>query len=75
MARKPTRTQLARLAEEQAIALRLGFETFEAYIRERRAAGWGYQRLAKETGRTREWVRGSLRRLEPRGSGGVGSAG
>lgn len=58
-----------RLRQEQAIAVELGFASFDEYFKTRRAEGWGYTRIARETGQTRDWVRGSRRRLEnvPRG--------
>lgn len=53
-----------RLQQEQDIAERLGFPDFESYFRTRRAQGWGYLRLASETGQSREWVRGARYRIE-----------
>ena len=34
----------------------------------RRRRGWGLDRLAQETGQTRDWVRGVMRRYGPGGS-------
>jgi hypothetical protein len=51
-----------RLALERRIAKRLGFACFADYYAARRAEGWGLDRLARETGQTRNWVRGVMRR-------------
>ena len=53
-----------RLRQEEAIAVQLGFASFDEYFKARRAQGWGYNRIARETGQTRDWVRGCRRRLE-----------
>ena len=53
-----------RLRQEEAIAAQLGFACFDEYFKTRRAQGWGYNRIARETGQTRDWVRGCRRRLE-----------
>ena len=42
----------------------LGFASFDEYFKTRRSEGWGYNRIARETGQTRDWVRGCRRRLE-----------
>ncbi|MHB8612413.1 MAG: hypothetical protein ACYDAL_08285 [Candidatus Dormibacteraceae bacterium] len=60
-----------RLLLERSIADRHGFPCFADYYLARRQRGWGIDRLAQETGQTRDWVRGVTRRY---GSGG-GSAG
>ena len=62
-----------RLLLERSIAKRHGFLCFADYFRARRQRGWGLDRLAQETGQTRDWVRGVMRRYGPGGSGG-GSA-
>src|SRR5437588_10989434 len=41
---------------EREIALRFGFGDFRDYLRSRRAMGWGYNRIARETGQHRDWV-------------------
>jgi hypothetical protein len=51
-----------RLLLERRIALRHGFACFADYYLARRARGWGLNRLAHETGQTRDWVRGVMRR-------------
>lgn len=51
-----------RLLLERSIAKRLGFACFADYYAARRAQGWGLDRLAQETGQTRDWVRGVMRR-------------
>ena len=58
-----------RLLLERSIAEGLGFACFEDYYAARRAQGWGLDRLAQETGQTRDWVRGVMRRY---GSGTAG---
>jgi hypothetical protein len=62
-----------RLLLERSIAKRHGFLCFADYFRARRQRGWGLDRLAQETGQTRDWVRGVMRRYGSGGSGG-GSA-
>lgn len=54
-----------RLILERAIAIRHGFACFLDYYAARRGQGWGLDRLARETGQTRWWVRGSVRRYGP----------
>jgi len=54
-----------RLLLERSIAKRLGFACFADYYAARRAQGWGLDRLAQETGQTRDWVRGVMRRYGP----------
>jgi len=49
---------------EREIARRLGFRDFGDYFRSRRAQGWGYIRIARETGQNRDWVRRARRRHE-----------
>src|ERR1700676_496 len=51
-----------RLLLERSIARRHGFACFADYFTARRARGWGLDRLAHETGQTRDWVRGVMRR-------------
>ena len=51
-----------RLLLERSIAARHGFACFADYYAARRAEGWGLNRLARDTGQTREWVRGVMRR-------------
>lgn len=51
-----------RLLLERRIAKRHGFACFADYYTARRARGWGLDRLAQETGQTRDWVRGVMRR-------------
>ncbi|MHB8589400.1 MAG: hypothetical protein ACYDA0_11180 [Candidatus Dormibacteraceae bacterium] len=51
-----------RLLLERSIANRHGFDCFADYFAARRARGWGLDRLAQETGQTRDWVRGGMRR-------------
>jgi hypothetical protein len=50
---------------EREIALRFGFRDFTDYFRNRRARGWGYNRIARETGQNRDWVRRARLRHEP----------
>jgi|ERR1700682_4864296 len=59
---KPVRE---RLLLERSIATRHGFACFADYYLARRARGWGLNRLAQETGQTRDWVRGVIRRYGP----------
>src|ERR1700687_2910547 len=54
-----------RLLLERSIARRHGFACFADYYVARRARGWGLNRLAQETGQTRDWVRGVMRRYGP----------
>jgi hypothetical protein len=54
-----------RLLLERRIAMRHGFACFADYYLARRARGWGLNRLAQETGQTRDWVRGVMRRYGP----------
>jgi hypothetical protein len=54
-----------RLLLERSIARRHGFACFADYYAARRARGWGLNRLAQETGQTRDWVRGVMRRYGP----------
>jgi hypothetical protein len=54
-----------RLLLERLIATRHGFACFADYYQARRARGWGLNRLAQETGQTRDWVRGVMRRYGP----------
>jgi hypothetical protein len=61
-----------RLLLERSIARRLGHACFADYYAARRAQGWGLDRLAHETGQTRDWVRGVMRRY---GSGTPGAQG
>src|SRR4030088_3138785 len=63
-----------RLALERRIAKRLGFACFADYYAARRAQGWGLDRLAQETGQTRDWVRGVMRRY-PSSPNGAKSSG
>jgi hypothetical protein len=51
-----------RLFLERSIAKRHGFACFADYFVARRSQGWGLDRLAQETGQTRDWVRGVMRR-------------
>lgn len=51
-----------RLALERRLAERFGFACFADYFADRRARAWGLDRLAHETGQTRDWVRGVMRR-------------
>ena len=51
-----------RLLLERRIAKQHGFACFADYYAARRAQGWGLDRLAQETGQTRDWVRGVMRR-------------
>ena len=51
-----------RLLLERSIAKRHGFLCFADYYIARRRCGWGLDRLALETGQTRDWVRGVMRR-------------
>lgn len=51
-----------RLLLERSIARRHGFACFADYYGARRERGWGLDRLAQETGQTRDWVRGVMRR-------------
>ncbi|MDQ6771659.1 MAG: hypothetical protein M3024_01515 [Candidatus Dormibacteraeota bacterium] len=60
-----TRPARERLALERRIALSLGFRCFADYYSDRRARGWGLNRLSRETGQTRDWVRGAMRRYGP----------
>jgi hypothetical protein len=66
-----------RLLLERNIAMRHGFACFADYFMARREWGWGLDRLAHETGQTRDWVRGVMRRYGPgaMSSGSAGSAG
>jgi hypothetical protein len=50
---------------EREIALRFGFRDFTDYFRNRRDQGWGYNRIARETGQNRDWVRRARLRHEP----------
>jgi hypothetical protein len=61
-----------RLLLERSIAKRHGFLCFADYYMARRRRGWGLDRLAQETGQTRDWVRGVMRRYGPGGSRGQG---
>lgn len=54
-----------RLLLERSIAIRHGFACFADYYLARRARGWGLNRLAQDTGQTRDWVRGVMRRYGP----------
>lgn len=54
-----------RLLLERSIAKRHGFACFADYYMARRARGWGMNRLAQDTGQTRDWVRGVMRRYGP----------
>lgn len=58
---KPARD---RLVLERRIARRMGFSCFADYYADRRGLGWGINRLARETGQTREWVLGVMRRYQ-----------
>src|SRR5258708_13298023 len=51
-----------RLLLERRIAKRHGFACFADYYTARRARGWGLDRLAQETGQTRDWGGGVVRR-------------
>jgi len=59
-----------RLLLERSIARRHGFACFADYFTARRACGWGLDRLAHETGQTRDWVRGVMRRYRSVAAGG-----
>jgi hypothetical protein len=59
-----------RLLLERSIAMSHGFGCFADYFMARRERGWGLDRLARETGQTRDWVRGVMRRYGAGGSGG-----
>ncbi|HVS49018.1 MAG TPA: hypothetical protein VHJ99_08960 [Candidatus Dormibacteraeota bacterium] len=58
-----------RLLLERSIAKRHGFACFADYYMARRARGWGMNRLAQDTGQTRDWVRGVMRRYGPGDAG------
>lgn len=58
----------ARIVDERRIASRLGFASFADYYRDRRLKGWGLNRLARETGQSRDWVRGAVRRYDGTGA-------
>ena len=58
----PNSRARARLELERSIATVHGFACFADYFADRRRRGWGIDRLARETGQTREWVRGVMRR-------------
>jgi hypothetical protein len=58
-----------RLLLERSIARRHGFACFADYFIARRERGWGLDRLAQETGQTRDWVRGVMRRYGPNAAG------
>jgi hypothetical protein len=64
-----------RLVLERRIARRFGFLCFADYYADRRAQGWGLNRLARETGQTRDWVRGVVRRYDARGANGARAPG
>ena len=51
-----------RLLLERSIARSHGYACFADYFMARRERGWGLDRLAHETGQTRDWVRGVMRR-------------
>ena len=59
-----------RLMLERSIARRHGYACFADYFTARRARGWGLDRLAHETGQTRDWVRGVMRRYRSGAAGG-----
>jgi hypothetical protein len=63
-----------RLLLERSIAKRHGFACFADYFVDRRAQGWGLNRLAHETGQTRDWVRGVIRRYGASRAGGARAA-
>jgi hypothetical protein len=63
-----------RLLLERSIAKRHGFACFADYFAHRRAQGWGLNRLAHETGQTRDWVRGVMRRYAALGTNAVEAA-
>ncbi len=56
-----------RLLLERSIAERHGFAFFADYFADRRRKDWGLNRLAHETGQTRDWVRGVMRRYRSLG--------
>lgn len=60
-----TAGQLLTVAQEMAVANRFHFDTFAEYLFDRRARGWGYGRIARESGLTLDRVRSARRRLEP----------
>jgi hypothetical protein len=47
---------------EREIATRMGFSEFTAYLRDRLGRGWSYDRIARESGRNRDWVRRAAKR-------------
>ena len=63
-----------RLLLERRIAMRHGFGCFADYFADRRVQGWGLNRLARETGQTRDWVRGVMRRYGAPSANGAGAA-
>ncbi len=67
-----TRAARERLVLERSIARRLGFACFAEYYRQRRSLGWGINRLRRETGQTRDWILGVMRRYG--GAAGSGAA-
>jgi hypothetical protein len=52
------------LRKEDEMGRRLGFPDFGSYFRHRRSQGWGYDRIAKETGLSKDCIRGARRRIE-----------
>lgn len=50
-----------RRAEQQRVAYRLGFESFEAYLRQRLAEGCRLNRIAHEVGHHSEWLKAGCR--------------
>jgi hypothetical protein len=69
-----TRPARARLQLEREIARGHGFACFADYYADRRSRGWGLDRLARETGQTRDWVRGVMRRYGSLGRANIGAA-
>lgn len=65
-----------RLVLERRIALEHGFACFADYFADRRGRGWGLDRLARETGQSRDWMRGVVRRYgrERSGAGAPGGS-
>lgn len=44
------------LSDRREVGARLGFESFEAYLADRRSRGWSVARIAQEAGRSTGWV-------------------
>lgn len=63
----PSQSIRSRIRErnQQEVACKFGFGSFEDYYRDRRRRGWTLDAIARESGHDRQWLRQARREYEP----------